>query len=89
MDDKGYIYMATKHTVQVVDTMTGKLVGEFGSYGNADCKGKGSAYPHPELPLGSISSLAVWKDKLFIMDVLNRRLVKCNISYDTALKKTK
>ena len=89
LDDKGYIYMATKHTVQVVDTMTGKLVGEFGSYGNADCKGKGSAYPHPELPLGSISSLAVWKDKLFIMDVLNRRLVKCNISYDPALKKTK
>ncbi len=89
LDDKGYIYMATKHTVQVIDTRTGKLVGEFGSYGNTDCKGKGSAYPHPELPLGSISSLAVWKDKLFIMDVLNRRLVKCNISYDPALKKTK
>ena len=89
LDDKGYIYMATKHTVQVIDTKTGKLVGEFGSYGNTDCKGKGSAYPHPELPLGSISSLAVWKDKLFIMDVLNRRLVKCNISYDPALKKTK
>ena len=89
LDDNGYIYMATKHTVQVVDTKTGKLVGEFGSYGNADCKGKGSAYPHPELPLGSISSLAVWKDKLFIMDVLNRRLVKCNIIYQPALKSAK
>lgn len=89
LDDNGYIYMATKHTVQVVDTKTGKLVGEFGSYGNADCKGKGSVYPHPELPLGTISSLAVWKDKLFIMDVLNRRLVKCNISYEQALKKAK
>ena len=89
LDDNGYIYMATKHTVQVVDTTTGKLVGEFGSYGNADCKGKGSAYPHPELPLGTISSLAVWKDKLFIMDVLNRRLVKCNIIYQPALKSAK
>jgi len=86
LDDKGYIYIATKHSVQVVDTETGKLVGDFGSYGNADCKGKGSAYPHPELPFGSISGLAVWKDKLFVMDVLNRRLVKCNISYDPALK---
>ncbi len=46
-------------------------------------------YPHPELPLGSISSLAVWKDKLFVMDVLNRRLVKCNITYDPALKSEK
>jgi hypothetical protein len=86
LDDKGYIYMATKHSVQVVDTETGDLVGEFGSYGNADCRGKGSAYPHPELPFGSISSLAVWKDKLFVMDVLNRRLVRLNITYDPALK---
>ena len=58
-------------------------------YGNADCKGKGSKYPHPELPFGSISALAVWKDKLFVMDVLNRRLVKCNISYDPARKSAK
>ncbi len=86
LDDKGYIYMATKHSVQVIDTETGKLVGEFGTYGNADCKGKGSAYPNPELPFGTISSLAVWKDKLFVMDVLNRRLVKCSIGYDPALK---
>ena len=89
LDDMGYIYIATKHSVQVVDTKTGKLVGDFGSYGNADCKGKGSAYPHPELPFGSISGLAVWKDKLFVMDVLNRRLVKCNISYDPARKSAK
>ena len=60
-----------------------------GCIGNADCKGKGSKYPHPELPFGSISSLAVWKDKLFVMDVLNRRLVKCNITYDPALKSRK
>jgi NHL repeat-containing protein len=89
LDDKGYIYMATKYSVQVIDTETGDLVGEFGTYGNVDCKGKGSAYPHPELPFGSISSLAVWKDKLFVMDVLNRRLVKLNITYDPALKSAK
>jgi len=89
LDDKGYMYIAAKHSIQVVDTKTGKLVGEFGSYGNADCKGKGSKYPHPELPFGIISSLAVWKDKLFVMDVLNRRLVKCNITYDPALKSAK
>ena len=89
LDDKGYIYMATKHSIQVVDTKTGKVVGEFGTYGNVDCKGKDSAYPNPELPFGTISSLAVWKDKLFVLDVLNRRLVKLNISYDPALKSAK
>ncbi len=89
LDDKGYIYMATKYSVQVIDTETGKLVGEFGSYGNMDCKGKGSKYPHPELPFGNISSLAVWKDKLFVMDVLNRRLVKCRIIYNSASNRPK
>jgi hypothetical protein len=89
LDGKGYIYMATKYSVQAIDTRTGKVVGEFGTYGNADCKGKGSKYPRPELPFGSISSLAVWKDKLFVMDVLNRRLVKLNIAYDPALKSAK
>ena len=89
LDDKGYIYMATKHSIQVVDTKTGKVVGEFGTYGNVDCKGKDSAYPNPELPFGTISSLAVWKDKLFVLDVLNRRLVKLNITYDPALKSAK
>ena len=89
LDDKGYAYMAGKHSIQVIDTETGKLVGEFGSYGNMDCKGKDSAYPNPELPFGSISSLAVWKDKLFAMDVINRRLVKCNITYAPELKNVK
>ena len=86
LDGKGYIYVANKFSVQVVDTETGKLVGEFGTYGNTDCKGKDSAYPNPELPFGAISSLAVWKDKLFVLDVVNRRLVKLNITYDPALK---
>ena len=42
LDDNGYIYIATKHSVQIVDTETGKLVRDFGSYGNEDCKGKGA-----------------------------------------------
>ena len=41
LDDKVYIYIAIKYSVQVVDTEIGKLVGDFGSYGNADCGGKG------------------------------------------------
>jgi hypothetical protein len=81
LDDKGFLYAAGKHSVQVIDCATGKLVGEFGSYGNVDCQGRSSPFPHPELPFGTISALSVWKDRLFAVDVLNRRIVKCRIVY--------
>jgi len=89
LDGKGYLYLAGKFSVQVIDCETGRLVGEFGSYGNADCLGKGSAHPHPELPFGTISALAVWKDRLFVVDVLNRRITKCRIIYDPAKRRTR
>jgi hypothetical protein len=87
LDEKGYLYTAGKDSVQVIDCETGELVGEFGSYGNMDCKGHSSANPHPELPFGAISALSVWKDRLFVVDVLNRRIVKCRIVYDPARRK--
>jgi hypothetical protein len=86
LDEKGYLYAAGKYSIQVIDCKTGKLVGEFGSYGNMDCQGKGSKYPHPELPFGTITALSVWKDRLFAVDVLNRRIVKCRIVYGKAEK---
>ena len=82
LDGKGYLYAAAKHSVQVIDCATGQLVGEFGSYGNLDCRGPGSPSPHPELPFGLISALSVWQDRLFVVDVLNRRIVKCRIVYE-------
>jgi hypothetical protein len=81
LDGKGYLYAAGKYSVQVIDCQTGKLVGEFGSYGNLDCRGTGSKFPHPELPFGTIAALSVWRDRLFVVDVLNRRIVKCRIVY--------
>jgi len=87
LDEKGYLYAAGKYSVQVIDCETGNLVGEFGSYGNMDCQGKGSRFPHPELPFGTISALSVWKDRLFVVDVLNRRIVKCRIVYGQSEKK--
>jgi len=89
LDGKGYLYAAGKYSIQVIDCKTGELVGEFGSYGNMDCKGKDSAYPHPELPFGTISALSVWKDRLFVVDVLNRRIAKCRIVHDPARKESR
>jgi hypothetical protein len=89
LDGKGYLFAAGKHSVQVIDCETGKRVGEYGSYGNMDCQGKGSIFPHPELPFGTISALSVWKDRLFVVDVLNRRIVKCRVTYGSADKKNR
>ena len=86
LDGKGYLYVANKYSVQVIDCETGRLVGEFGSYGNMDCLGKGSAHPHPELPFGTISALAVWQDRLFVVDAVNARIAKCRILYGQAEK---
>jgi len=65
LDGKGYLYAAGKYSVQVINCETGKLVGEFGSYGSMDCKGKGSAIrtpnflsePHPPYPSGKTACL--------------------------------
>ena len=89
LDGKGYLYVANKFSVQVIDCQTGRLVGEFGSYGNMDCIGRGGAHPHPELPFGMISALAVWKDRLFVVDAMNARIAKCRIVYDPAKRKTR
>jgi hypothetical protein len=86
LDHHGYLFAATRYSVQVINCATGKLVGEFGSYGNMDCLGKGSEHPHPELPFGTISGLSVWRDRLFVVDVLNRRIAKCRIVYGRAGK---
>ena len=89
LDGNGYLYAAGKYSVQVIECETGRLVGEFGSYGNMDCQGKGSKFPQPELPFGTISALSVWKDQLFAVDVLNRRIVKCRLIYGQAEKEKK
>jgi hypothetical protein len=86
LDEKGYLFVANKFSVLVIDCKSGRRVGEFGSYGNVDCLGKGSAYPHPELPFGTIAALAVWKDQLFVVDAMNARIAKCRIIYRQAGK---
>ena len=84
LDGNGYLYVANKFSVQVIDCESGRLVGEFGSYGNMDCTGKAGPHPHPELPFGTISALAVWRDRIFVVDAMNARIAKCRIVYGEA-----
>jgi hypothetical protein len=82
LDAKGHLFVGNKFSVQILDCETGQLLGEFGSYGNMDCLGKGSAHPLPELPFGLIATLAVRNDRLFVLDALNARIAKCRIIYE-------
>jgi hypothetical protein len=82
LDGNGYLFVTNKFSVLVIDCETGQAVGEFGSYGNMDCLGKGSDHPHPELPFGLVATLAVWQDRLFVLDAFNARIAKCRIVYD-------
>ena len=77
----GYLWPAGKYSVRAIDGKTGRLAGEFGSYGDVACQGQGSRFPHTELPYGTIAAFSVWQDRLFAVDVLNRRIVKCRIQY--------
>src|SRR5262249_53422611 len=36
LDERGYLYVAGRYSIQVISCKTGKVVGEFGSYGNMD-----------------------------------------------------
>jgi hypothetical protein len=81
LDGRGYLFVANRFSVQVIDTETGRVAGEFGSYGNRDCLGQGSSSPHPELPFGLTATLAIWQDRLFVLDAINARIAKCRIVY--------
>jgi len=68
--------------VGVLDT-AGNLVSWFGSYGNQDSAGRGSAVPTPEIPFCWPYTVAVSDDAVYVGDRLNRRVVKVRLDYRT------
>lgn len=37
--------------------------------------------PNSELPFGIIMAMGIFKDRLYVVDALNQRIVKCKIRY--------
>lgn len=66
---------AARYRVGVLDT-NGNMLGTFGSYGNQDSGGPGSAIPQPEIPFCWVQSVAVGDEAVYIGDRLNRRIVR-------------
>ena len=76
-------------------TPTGKLVGEFGSYGNFDSqfvspdeaahKAGKPIVAVPNLPLGWPTGTAFGTDCIYILDTYHRRIVRANLSWDAVV----
>ena len=66
--------------VGMIDT-NGNEIGWFGSYGNPDSGGPGSAVPTPEIPLWWPHAIAAEDGAVFVADRLNRRVVRVKLGY--------
>ena len=60
----------------------GNLITRIGSYGSRDCRGKGSPYPLPEIPLNNPRMAVVKDDTLWIQDYNHQRIVRCKLGYE-------
>lgn len=71
---------ACRFRVGVIDT-AGNEICWFGSYGNQDSAGPGSAVAVPEIPLWWPYAVAVGDDAVYIGDRLNRRVLRVKLAY--------
>lgn len=68
-------------TVQVLDP-AGNPITRIGRYGNADSAGPGSTVPEPAIALACPGYASYAKEKLYISDSINRRVVVVRFEYD-------
>jgi len=88
IDDFGRIYVPNviDFCVRVYDN-TGNLIHRFGRYGNADSTGKDGQETAPAIPLGWPMTCGVNRNgRVYIADVLNHRIVRADLFYETEIK---
>ncbi|MGQ9661964.1 MAG: hypothetical protein ACUVWX_06460 [Kiritimatiellia bacterium] len=71
--------------IAVVDNAGNEIL-KFGYYGNPDSYGPGSPVPDPAIPFGwpiAVSAGQIAKDRLYIADTLNHRVVRVDLSFST------
>ena len=82
IDEFDHIFVtdAVCHNIKVFDT-AGNLIAVIGSYGNPDCAGPDRKCPEPEMGLCLPNGVDASKDRCFIADTNNGRIVKCRLVY--------
>lgn len=80
-DDWGRVWVpdAPGYCVAVLDA-AGNVITRFGSYGNHDAKGAGSAVAQPPIPFWSPERVAVLDNDAFVVDSLNERIVQVRLA---------
>ena len=83
VDDYGRLYIPNGITfsVSVRDNADNEIV-QFGSYGNFDSAGPGSAEPRPEIPLGWPVTAGASDRFIYVGDCLNHRVVRVDKVFD-------
>jgi NHL repeat len=66
--------------IYVLDT-NGNEITHFGSYGNMDSRGAGSPVPTPEIPFAWPLSVECGNDKIYVADVINKRIVAAKFEF--------
>jgi hypothetical protein len=75
-----YVPAMQLYSVMILDANGNKIV-RLGRYGNADCQGKGSLVPEPDIGLHWVLAVAASDRALYIADNGNRRVLKAAIGY--------
>jgi hypothetical protein len=78
--DRLYVPAMHLYSVMVLDA-NGNQVLRLGRYGNADCQGKGSLVPEPDIGLGWVLAVEASDKSVYIGDQGNGRIVKAAIGY--------
>jgi hypothetical protein len=84
LDGFARCWMPANHvrSINVWDS-NGNFVLRVGRYGNADCRGRGSLVPEPDVGLCWPTSLAVSDEALYVVDVGNRHTLRAKLGYET------
>lgn len=83
MDGRRYAWVCDMGRLGVfVLDGNGNQVARIGSYGSRDCRGSGSDYPLPPIPVGNPRTCVVTDDTLWIQDYNNQRVVRCKLGYE-------
>ena len=77
--DRLYVPDVHRFSVQVLDA-AGNQIGLIGSYGNMDNRGPKSDHPDPAIAYGWPLAVQVAGDRLYVADVVNRRVVVARLS---------
>ncbi len=82
VDDYGRLFVPDlyRFRVTVLDSAGNGIV-SFGSYGNMDNRGPGSPYPEPDIPFGWPIGVELAGDRVFVADLVNRRVVVTRLAY--------